>query len=158
VFAIHALALYRALGEELAQDEDLVAMTEKLVWMTHPVVPFKVIDFFLSKSKNPLRLFGRMLSPALRFLFPKPPYERTGVLDLDDAVGVDFTSCPPYREFFASEDAPELTIVACNMDWRWMQLIKPLRMGRDLCMGQGDSRCEFRWYEQEKASSTTSAR
>jgi hypothetical protein len=88
-------------------------------------------------------------------LFPKPPYDGTGVLDLDDAVGVDYTRCPPYREFFASEDAPELTVVVCNMDWHWMELIQPLTMERDLCMGKGDTRCEFRWYERTRTRRTT---
>lgn len=152
VFAIHVLALYRALGEELAPGNDLLAITERVVWMTHPTLPFKILNFVLTKSKNPLRLFRRILSLVLPILFPKPPYDRTGVLDLDDAMGVDFTRCPPYCDFFASQDAPELTIVACNMDWHWMELIQPLTFERELCMGKGDTRCEFRWHERTRTN------
>lgn len=148
VFALHGVALYKALHDELGDDEGLLDKVEELFWDSAPKFYFKIFGYLLSKSRDPFGIFAWVAPIFTRYMYPRPPYEWEFVRE-KGMVGFDFKECPSYCSFFRDLGIPELTVALCNYDWHWMALFPPqIEMKRELCMGEGDDVCEFRWYRR----------
>jgi hypothetical protein len=147
IVAIHGLALYRALLEELRADENPLGIVEELFWQTHNI-HLKVFAYILRKSRDPFRIWEWGAPLFVKYLYPKPPYEWE-LIKGGGVIGFDIKKCPSYCEFYKEAGVPELTPAICKFDFHMMTLFPPqIEMKRELCMGEGDDICDFRWYRR----------
>ncbi len=145
--AIMCIAFYRALKEELDEEEDLVERTHRIMWISGMQGITKLLCYFLGRSQDPFKLFMPGVVFSNRYIFPSPPWETTDV-EVDGGVGFDYTKCP-YYEFLKEEGVPELTVAFCELDWRMAELFPPqIEMQRTGTLGTGAEKCDFRYYRR----------
>lgn len=147
MFLIVGLALYRAVGDELDKQDDLVETIHKVIWEGRTRKLTGIAAFFVRRSKNPYDRYLRLLGPKNERFFPCPPWEKVEV-DLENGIGWHQNKCP-YRDFFKDEGVVELTKAYCDLDKRIAELVPDhVELKRQRTLANGDDWCDFYYHQK----------
>lgn len=148
MFLILGLSLYRAMKDELGnQDDDIVETIHRIFCRSRTRDLTRIIAFFVRHSKNPYNLYLRLLGPKNERFFPCPPWEKVEV-ELENGIGWHQNKCP-YYDFFKDEGVVGLTKAYCDIDKRIAELVpNHIELKRQRTLAKGDSCCDFYYYEK----------
>ncbi len=142
---ILGLALYRAMQDELGDQDDLVDIVHKVLWESVTCDLMRIQALFVRRSKDPFSRFLRLLGPRNEQFFFFFPWEKVEV-ELENGVGWDQHKCP-YYEFFKEEDEVGLTRAYCDIDRLIAGLVPDhVQLKRNRTLAEGDDSCDFYYY------------
>ncbi len=145
MFLITGLALYRAMYDEVQNQQELIDKIHEILWKGPMSKLIRFLAFFISRSRDPFQRYLQVLGPYNEWFFPCPPWEKVRV-DIEDGIGWHQKKCP-YVDFFRSEGVVELTRAYYDMDERIVELfLEQIELRRENTMCKGDGWCDFLYY------------
>ena len=147
MFLITGLALYKALHDELQNQEELIETIHDILWQGPMSKVIRFLAFFIRRSRDPFHRYLQILGPNNEWFFPCPPWEKVSV-EIPDGIGWHQKKCP-YVDFFTREGVEELTRAYGDMDERTAELLpEHIELRRENAMCKGDDWCDFLYYRK----------
>ena len=139
-----ALAIYRALCEELVNPRRAYDEVELLVWEeVRPI--YRPATTLLTRLPDPFACWRVLVRVAMRTTFPSAGWLTRPIATSPRHFGFDVIGCV-YFDTLRDLDAPELAPIFCQMDDRLAQLTPDcITWHRSGTLARGQVCCDFRW-------------
>ncbi len=147
MWLIVGLALYQALETHMPNKEERIDAIHDIMWKEFVSRQARIAAFFIRRSKDPFKLYLKILGPNNNWFFPCPPWEKVSV-DIENGIGWHQKKCPMY-DFFNVEGIPELTRAYGDIDELTAGLLPDhIEFKREKALCWGDGHCDFMYYRK----------
>lgn len=147
MFLITGLALYRAIADELENQDECIDAIHDIMWNGRMSRMVSLAAFFVRRSKDPFHRFLQVLGPKNEWFFPCPPWEKAEV-EIENGIGWHQRRCPMV-DFFDEEGEVDLCRAYGDMDERIAELLpEHVELRREHAMCRGGEWCDFLYHRK----------